>query len=358
MISKDFPDALSKTVPIWCAVLNRLLFPDLSSTHGLERLSPLISPSEHSQIESKIDGFVQAFKVCQRLISSISSGLICSFQTLDLNIADLRGRVGKPLRPIWISRSLDLPTTKTLDDLSTSTISHPVFLCMSSLYQESSITESYSGYVQGAGDDAESWAFGLTPQLFWSNHSKLLDASEDELPDLIKALLQAAENVAVDPNFVQILPVSQVLLGPLPQGGFDVDPTASVIICAPSVNEDLRETLGTRLLHLKTAAGKLGSRDLRTELPKLTEFMRARSPRSSIFVACATGKDISAGVALALLCLYVDEKGIYMRTTHVSATSSRKWLTFFPSPRKKARGHQGKPTTIQPSSTKLSSARD
>ena len=29
-------------------------------------------------------------------------------------------------------------------------------------------------YVPGAGDDEESWAFGLTPKLFWDNRQAIL----------------------------------------------------------------------------------------------------------------------------------------------------------------------------------------
>jgi len=180
---------------------------------------------------------------------------------------------------------------------------------MSSIYQESSITESYAGYVQGAGDDAESWAHGLTPQVFWSNHAELLAASEDDLPDLIERLLQEAKAMAVEPNFTPILPASQIMLGPLPRGTFNVDAKALVIICAPNVDENLQKGLGPRLLHLKTTVGKLGSRDLRTEIAKVSEFFDGNNSFSTIIVTCPTGKDISAGVVLALLCLYFDEKG-------------------------------------------------
>jgi len=180
---------------------------------------------------------------------------------------------------------------------------------MSSLYQGSSITESYSGYVQGAGDDAESWAHGLTPQVFWSNHTELLAASEDELPEFIDRLLQEAKATAVEPKFTMILPTSQIMLGPTPRGAFEVDSNSLVIICAPTVDENLQKNLGSRLLHLKTAVGKLGSRDLRTEIAKLPKFFDDEKSFSNIIVACPTGKDISVGVVLALLGLYFDEKG-------------------------------------------------
>ena len=57
------PDALSKTVPIWCSVMNRLLFPDLSSSHSLKTPEEVVAPSENSQIEAKLDDFTRRAKV-------------------------------------------------------------------------------------------------------------------------------------------------------------------------------------------------------------------------------------------------------------------------------------------------------
>jgi len=57
------PDALSKTIPIWIAVMNRLLFPDVEAHHPLRTPDTVIPPSEHSQMEARIDGFVEQLKV-------------------------------------------------------------------------------------------------------------------------------------------------------------------------------------------------------------------------------------------------------------------------------------------------------
>jgi tRNA A64-2'-O-ribosylphosphate transferase len=57
------PDALSKTIPIWCAVLNRLLFPERLDMHSLQTSELAVSNSEHSQIEARLEGFVQHVKV-------------------------------------------------------------------------------------------------------------------------------------------------------------------------------------------------------------------------------------------------------------------------------------------------------
>ncbi len=57
------PDALSKTVPIWCAVMNRLLFDRLDQVIGLHTPMNVVAPSERSQIESRLDSFVSEAKV-------------------------------------------------------------------------------------------------------------------------------------------------------------------------------------------------------------------------------------------------------------------------------------------------------
>ena len=57
------PDALSKTVPIWCAVINLLLFGETHGSHKLRTPKDLVGTSEHAQIEALLDGFVEDVKV-------------------------------------------------------------------------------------------------------------------------------------------------------------------------------------------------------------------------------------------------------------------------------------------------------
>ena len=57
------PDALSKTIPIWCAVLNRLLFEDDWDMQNLHTPEWAVGASEHAQIEARLDDFVQGAKV-------------------------------------------------------------------------------------------------------------------------------------------------------------------------------------------------------------------------------------------------------------------------------------------------------
>jgi tRNA A64-2'-O-ribosylphosphate transferase len=64
---KSMPDALSKTVPIWCCVINRAVFGEeakkMGEQMGLFTPPQAVGESEHAQMEKRIDGFVRQFLV-------------------------------------------------------------------------------------------------------------------------------------------------------------------------------------------------------------------------------------------------------------------------------------------------------
>jgi len=65
---KSMPDALSKTVPIWCCVMNRAIFGEEKKQEmGLFTPPQAVSKSEHAQMEKRIDGFVRQFLVRHRI---------------------------------------------------------------------------------------------------------------------------------------------------------------------------------------------------------------------------------------------------------------------------------------------------
>ncbi|KAK7534335.1 tRNA a64-2'-o-ribosylphosphate transferase-like protein [Phyllosticta citribraziliensis] len=282
------PDALSKTIPTWCAVWNRLLFPHSPEAHQLYTPRQSVSDSEHSQIAARLDSFVELA------------------QELGLNLASLRAHLTKPLRPIWVTQESALPSSPPdFQDF------HPVILCTSSRRVLGGEV-SEGGYVQGAGDDAEGWACGLTPQLFWENKQQLLETAEGVLPDLISNLLEQysrSESNAVSAA-VPLEPATWLSVCPyaslMQHATTDFD---AVISCTSTSDAALEQQKKSNHCHLKCTTGKLGSRDLRVALPALEAFMRDLPRDSSLVVSCETGKDISVGVALAVLCLYADERG-------------------------------------------------
>jgi tRNA A64-2'-O-ribosylphosphate transferase len=137
-----------------------------------------------------------------------------------------------------------------------------------------------------------------------------LRTSEEDAPNTIASLVEgetgsgAVTSLIKPTNTLYISSSSNVDLT-----GFDV-----VISCTPSpFSPSMLKAAGIKhYLHLKCSLiGKLGSRDLRSQLPRLLQFFSAISPPRfrKILVCCPTGKDVSVGTALAILCLYTNDTG-------------------------------------------------
>lgn len=169
---------------------------------------------------------------------------------------------------------------------------------------------SEAGYIQGAADDHEAWAHGLTPALFWKYKDQLMSTSEDDAPALIAKLI--SEEDAGIATATLIKPTKNLYISS--SGNVDLAPFDVVVSCSPvPFSPDNLKQAGIRhSLHLKCQTGKLGSRDLRTQLPQLLSFAGSLPPplpETKILVCCPTGKDLSVGAALAILCLYMHDEG-------------------------------------------------
>jgi tRNA A64-2'-O-ribosylphosphate transferase len=293
------PDALSKTVPIWCSVLNRYLFPENPSCHSLYTPPQVVSESEHAQISALLEHF------------------LASLKSLDLQSHSTAFQLSKPLRPIWVTPESHLtPTHTVFQDF------HPIICCTVSR-RVSGGELSEGGYIQGAGDDTENWAHGLSPAIFWENQETLMSKPEHELLDLIEMLVQ--DHQAVSPAAG-----GRLTTGP-------IGPTSSILVRAlGSIHEnDIKDSCVISLLSKITDQStwykspsrmdiglgphKLGSRGLRLALPSIATFaekafirIQDNNELNRCIISCESGTDLSIGVALALLCLFFDENGILL----------------------------------------------
>ncbi|GAA6006658.1 hypothetical protein JCM10207_005009 [Rhodosporidiobolus poonsookiae] len=181
---KRFPDALSKTIPLWCAVLNKarvtLLPPspensDASPEEWKEQGALFTSPqavgrSEHSQIEVKIDGWAKDLASSAYDLSALTA-------------------LRRPLRPFFVSPSSTLSTPQPASSFP----SYYPIICASAskLADEADGMERSHGftYVQGSGDDHEAWSRGLTPPVFWKNAEEILAAEREEIDEVIARIL-------------------------------------------------------------------------------------------------------------------------------------------------------------------------
>ncbi|KAI0629429.1 initiator tRNA phosphoribosyl transferase [Trametes polyzona] len=329
---KRIPDALSKTVPIWCAVLNRAMaktYPDKKDWNVKLYCPPgAVSEQERAQIEVNLDKWADAL----------------------LNSAYTLPEIPCPLRPLWITPSTTMfPRLPPRENMS-----YLPIICVSASKQiEEGVGRRTNGfsYVQGSGDDHELWGMGLTPTLFWEHNKELLEADRDDLPSVVESIVtaskcrQGGDTWKALPTPVEVVG-GRVLIGaesdipstpPLTIPG--VDKPVSYVIISSSVQDPQAGDTGAEgqvpppgpahILRLRMAEGKKDQLHfLQSVLPESMRYIRGRLAKGdAICVCCESGKDASVGVALAALQLFFDDQGALVvkedgTTTPVNASKA------------------------------------
>lgn len=326
---KLMPDALSKTIPIWCAVMNRFLFPEKKDSHSLVVSEQVVSASEASQISERLDAFVS------------------DMQALSLDKTVLRASVKLPLRPYFVAPGMEAP-----DELEDTSI--PIICCSASRREHG----DNDSYVQGAGDDNEHWSRGLTANMFWEHRDLFKTTMSDErLEDVIDNLL-SVESVAASGAVHEVYQLGssrrvisicdkatleQILAGNDNHKWSNERPYDLLVACdtKPGSFSEM-PAVAKSILLLPCCSGKNGSRALRKELAQLEPALVKLSQQVAyrVLLCCSTGKDLSVGVALAFICRleqmldphnHVDKPLICQRlaaltTRHPSANPSRSTL--------------------------------
>lgn len=302
------PDALCKTVPIWIAVLNRVIFSDRPASHVLSTPEDVVSRSEHAQIEEKLPQFV----------SDLSD--------LGLDVECLRSKMkGKPVRALWVTpdSELSVPPGAKSD-------SNYVVLCTASGRTMSRLPDSFE-YVQGAADDHESWALGLTPSTLWMNWELLLPVSEEDVPEIITGLT-AAQGMQIEMRQpILVRPTANIWVCNNASAESSYQDFDIVISCAEKPSDRLLEVMKDAYIHLPCGEGKNGSRQLRKALSSVGVLSRRAARGSKMLVSCPTGRDLAIGTALALICLCcTDDGGIRPLDSHpdLSKTLIRRRLSW------------------------------
>ena len=229
-----------------------------------------------------------------------------------MDLATQRQRLGKPLLPRWITQST--PVQAQPEDSN-----YHLVICCTASRRVPGAEASEGGYIQGAGDDSEGWSQGLTPIIFWQNVKVLESTCEQEMSDVIGHLMKTANDCTQRTDLVRIKPTDLLHIGS--RATFDSTGDGAfncTIICGGTVptsgsaSSKLDGVANHLVLFLNCGSGKLGSRALRTELPRLQPCIDSMSQSErppTILVVCQTGSDISVGVVLAILCLYFNDDG-------------------------------------------------
>lgn len=296
------PDALSKTVPIWCAVLNAALFPDHPASHTLHTPPNVVPSSEHSQIAALLPTFVS------------------SLQSLALDLPSLRAKLSKPLRPLWITPDTQLgpesPDREAIFDEY-----RPVVCCTASSKSSGELA-TFEGYVQGAADDTEHWAMGLTAPLFWAHSDRLLSTPEEDLPAVISELLAEEKQNAKGRAGVRL--ANSIYVCPLPLPASQDENECQVVFLENSTTPREEWVKDRRRMEVGLGNPRQASKNLRSALPAISSFAESfllPGPKATdaaqddvkavgsegqgqkrLVIACPTGKDLAVATALAVHC--------------------------------------------------------
>lgn len=203
---KSLPDALSKTIPIWCAVVSEAsrrkygvsgrgewavnVASEDARRHGQEGVfrvvndgagalytpSHQVPPSEHSQIEVRLESWIRKLLASDLPIPRLAKPLVPFFLTRPSSLADERQLLSR-----------DLPSEIPFDRV------HPVILLNASKKVDlpSPSPNGAYYYTQGSGDDEEMWSLGLNPAMFWEAgvHERLLSTPRKDLASLIAVVV-------------------------------------------------------------------------------------------------------------------------------------------------------------------------
>ncbi|CAO1614133.1 unnamed protein product [Jaminaea pallidilutea] len=281
---KSLPDALSKTIPIWCAVLTEasrrkyggalvhdapattvqmaLPFREVNASKETALRTPRhqVPPSEHAQMKTRISAWVQ------QLLHS------------DLPIP----RLDRPLLPFFLTRPAHASDeAQIITQLSQSSLPtahcYPVVLLSASRRVEVP-TPSLDGsfyYTQGSGDDEELWSFGLRPKLFWdaSVHSEIMSGPPDGIAERIRLVVARHNESSAEPpgspaaTCVQIgttccfLALSTAAKSAVADYSLVIDCGSSVTSTAAAPEDPV--------VHCPVAPGKKGLRDFRAALDRI-----------------------------------------------------------------------------------------
>ncbi|KAF6141737.1 hypothetical protein GIB67_027915 [Kingdonia uniflora] len=358
---KRFPDSMSKTIPIWACVMNRAianyLRNDSNSSPNWDcslHLPLWVSETEKASIEDCLEKWTRELEASGVDISSIASSL------------------KKPLRPLWITQKTiiwinEVPEANSWDFT-------PVILVNASsssgVFQQKTSSKFSWNYIPGAGDDEESWARGLSPNLFWRNAYDLMNSGpglcNQKIADIVEKDRvyhtqrgQCAPQISIKPQksmsnglslVVDHLLDSETLkiekihisssdencpISWLASTNLAVGTTrlaadhANNIDCILNCDNELISAgfpKSDAYIHLPIVTSKFDRFSLITHLGSALDFAKSNLRKGkTILICCSTGEDISVCVSLAILTTLFNDEGLYDDGKSFGETCITKW---------------------------------
>lgn len=380
---------MSKTIPIWACVLNRAIEKHLHRMSGESQRDgeseSNISPNETADMNlNSIDwdsSLHLPLWVPQNEKAAIEECLeewTKQLEACGSDIGSFASILRKPLRPLWISQKTliwlnEVPDYDTWDFT-------PIILVSASatdgLIQQRTTSEFSWHYISGAGDDEESWARGLTPNLFWKHAFDLIDSGPDLCNHQVAEIVEKeriyhaqkgeySPQVTVKPRKLLVSNDStsdvassiscqfmntEVLINSMSIGSSNgehsifwlgstnlavagtldaanlLDDVDCVLNCDSKSNVTFSFSSADSYLHLPIVTSKVDKFSIINNLPCAIDFAKLNLIRGKkLLICCHNGEDISVCVCLAILTYLFDEGGSFDGGKSFMHTCITKW---------------------------------
>ncbi|XP_022158493.1 uncharacterized protein C3F10.06c isoform X2 [Momordica charantia] len=361
---KRFPDSMSKTIPIWTCVLNRSISKHLNKIHdnSLELGDPSTSdvlaengrkPAADWDCSLHLPLWVSGTE--KAMIEEHLEEWTKQLDDSRADVATLASTLKKPLRPLWISQRSVIWLNEVPDHDSWDFT--PIILVSASfsigVVQQRTTTEFSWNYIAGAGDDEESWARGLSPNLFWNHAHDLMSSGPDVCNQKVAEIVEkdrvyrtlrgndvpqiSVKSQKLGGSSTQVPPIEQMLTLDISDAkitkssngncalswlgstnlavGSSQYVTASDVDCILNCDQESVSVClpkAEAYLHLPMVMSKLDRFSLSRNLPSAVAFAKSNLCLGKrLLVCCSNGEDISICVCLAILTSIFDDKGTF-----------------------------------------------
>ncbi|KAF8407098.1 hypothetical protein HHK36_006223 [Tetracentron sinense] len=389
---KRFPDSMSKTIPIWTCVLNRSILNYFNKMRENGPTMEMVSIDNESNTSTCDDADTRhvsldwdcslhlplwVSKTEKATIEDHLEEWTKQLEASGADIASLASSLRKPLRPLWISPKTviwlnEVPECDSWDFT-------PIILVSAStssdIFQQRTTSEFSWHYISGAGDDEESWARGLSPNLFWNHAYDLINSGPDlcnqKVADIVEKDRvyraqrgQSAPQITIKPHklmgrnghisdeepsfYSQILNCKNDIksfrehcaifwLGSTNLAVGTTQPAANVSnvdcilncdselvsVCVPNAETYLHLPI---LVLVSGQNSKLDRFSLLNNLPTALNFAKLNLIQGKmLLVCCHNGEDISICVCLAILTSLFDDEGSFDDGKWFNKTCITKW---------------------------------
>ena len=302
--NKQFPDSFTRTIPVWCCIVNRVcqnLKSNVSEYKYPLTMHSSISSEEKQIVESLLDDKVNELEDIL--------GIRCDDDTNGLKvIVNTLRRTAKPLQLFWCDK-------ESLEDVKAAAAGssedyYPIILANPSIEMPEE-----PDHIKGAADDEETWAAGLTPKLFWKHKNLLLN--DCSIPTITTLLQEQAQSQLNMEEFT-FLPMghSKIFVNSPTRNRTEMtlssfqesNPFVMILEFSKEQTEQLRSS-GSSYFHFPVGNYKKQRHAVETVLTKVLALVEGHDNSKGILLWSVPDYNVAMSVCLAILLKWYDLNG-------------------------------------------------